>query len=96
MSSERDGDYFRRCQARATPMGDLKPYWGEWIGVRAGEIVASGSSLAEVRGRNDVRPTDLVMPVPCPEGRYLCPRSTGVSPMTSTCSGIPTTRRSSG
>jgi hypothetical protein len=52
-------------------MGDLKPYWGEWIAVRAGEIVASGSSLAEVRGRNDVRSTDLVMPVPRPEGRYL-------------------------
>lgn len=25
-------------------MGDLKPYWGEWIAVRAGEIIASGSS----------------------------------------------------
>jgi hypothetical protein len=52
-------------------MGDLKPYWGKWIAVRAKEIVASGSSLAKVRGRGDVRPTDLVMPVPRPEGRYL-------------------------
>lgn len=71
MSNERDQDYFRRCQARAAPTEDLKRYWGEWIAVRAGETVASGSSLAEVRGRNDVRPTDLVMPVPGPEGRYL-------------------------
>jgi hypothetical protein len=51
-------------------MGDLKPYWGEWIAVRGGEIVASGSSLAEVRGRNDVRSTDLIMPVPRPH-EYL-------------------------
>jgi len=53
-------------------MGDLKPYWGKWIAVRAEEIVASGSSLPKVRGRGDVRPTDLVArstprgPIPCP------------------------------
>jgi len=71
VSRELGGDHFRRRQAKAAPKGDLKPYWGEWIAVHAGEIVASGSSLAEVRGRDDVRLADLVMPVPPPEGRYL-------------------------
>jgi len=66
-----DNDYFRCRQARASPKGDLKPYWGKWIAVRDSEIVASGSSLAEVRSRHDVRPTDLVMPVPRPEGDFL-------------------------
>lgn len=66
-----DADYFRRCQTRATPKGDLTPYWGKWIAVRDREIVASGSSLAEVRNRHEVRSTDLVMPVPRPEGDFL-------------------------
>ena len=71
MSHSQNGDYFRCRQARASPKGDLKPYWGEWIAVRDREIIASGSSLAEVRSRHDVRPTDLVMPVPRPEGDFL-------------------------
>jgi hypothetical protein len=75
VSRERDDDYFRRRQARAAPRGDLKPYWGKWIAVRNGEIVAAGSSLAEVRNRHDVQPTDLVMPVPRPKGDFLVLRA---------------------
>ena len=71
MSQDRNSGYFRRRQARAVPSGDLKPYWGKWIALRDGQIVASGTSLSEVRNRHDVRPTDLVMPVPRPEGDFL-------------------------
>ncbi len=71
MNRERNRTHFRRCQARATPKSDLRPYWGKWIAMRDGEIVAAGSSLAEVRNQDDVRPTDLVMPVPHPHGHLI-------------------------
>jgi len=71
VSQDRGSDYFRRRQARTAPSDDLEPYWGKWIAVRDREIVASGFSLAEVRRRHEVRPTDVIMPVPKPEGDFL-------------------------
>lgn len=71
MSDESEQDHFQRCQDKAILSDDLTDYQDKWIAVRSGEIVASGFSLAEVRSRDDVQPSDLVMPVPRLAGRYL-------------------------
>lgn len=80
MNRGRNRTYFRHCQARATPKGDLRPYWGKWIAVRDGEIVAAGFSLAEVRNQDGVGPTDLAMPVPHPLGYLILGERCGTIP----------------
>jgi hypothetical protein len=59
-----DQDSFRRAQAELEPKEDLAPYMGKWVALRNGKVIASDLSAKGLRGKSEVRPTDVIVPVP--------------------------------
>ena len=52
------------AQERVMPKEDLTPYAGQWVALRDGHVVAAELDPIALREREDVLPSDDLMPVP--------------------------------
>lgn len=51
-------------QQQALPKEDLSPYAGQWVALRDGRVVASDLTGVALRNHPEVRPDDVLVPVP--------------------------------
>ncbi len=51
-------------QERPLSNEDLSPYRGQWVVLREGHVIASGSTPEEARASADVNDSDLILLVP--------------------------------
>jgi hypothetical protein len=54
----------RRIQTEPLVLDDLMAYAGDWVAIRDGHVIAGALDPIELRDRDDVRNTDIPMPVP--------------------------------
>jgi len=66
-----DQDSFRRAQAELEAKEDLAPYMGKWVALRNGKVIASDLSAKGLRSQAEVRPTDVIIPVPRSRAGYF-------------------------
>lgn len=66
-----DQNDFRRAQAQLEPQEDLSPYMGKWVALRNGKVIANDLSAKGLRSKAEVRPTDVIMPVPRSRAGYF-------------------------
>ncbi|MEX2448465.1 MAG: hypothetical protein WD404_06950 [Solirubrobacterales bacterium] len=66
-----DQESFREAQAKLDAKEDLAPYMGKWVALRGGKVVASDLSAKALRDREEVRPTDAIVPVPRTRAGYF-------------------------
>jgi hypothetical protein len=64
-------DSFRRAQAELEPKEDLSPFMGKWVALRNGKVIASDLSAKGLRSKAEIRPTDVIMPVPRSRAGYF-------------------------
>lgn len=62
---------FDEAQARLEPKESLTPYAGQWVVLREGRVVASDPDPMRLRRRNDLKDSDVLMPVARIEGDCL-------------------------
>lgn len=58
-------------QQAIMPREDLKPYAGQWVALRDGQVVASDLDPLALRDNPSVTETDTLMPVPPPGSDLL-------------------------
>lgn len=66
-----DQESFREAQAKLDAKEDLAPYMGKWVALRSGKVVASDLGAKALRDREEVRPTDAIIPVPHTRAGYF-------------------------